>query len=84
MTLIVDPTVYDPPENKLKRGAIGRRKSKWFRKMVVLRNGHKRHQTILTDLGMFALALAGKAYVSSTTGLLGAPPESGADQGSST
>lgn len=69
MTLIIDPTVYDPSEHMKLRGAIGRRESKWLRKMVVLRVGYQRHQTVLTDIGEFALTLLGGIHANYVAGL---------------
>lgn len=75
MMRINDPTVYDPPPERLLRGAIGRRHSKWLRKVVVLSDGHRRHQTVLTDLGQFMLVVAGGVYAGSFPRLFGAPQE---------
>lgn len=60
--LIADPQAHDPPQYRLLRGAMGRRSSTIFRKMVVQTDGHQRLQTVDTKLDPFMLTVVGAKH----------------------
>lgn len=73
---IVDPLGHEQHGPTKGKGAIGREENGALKHVVVLSDGMRRHRTVPTHIGPFAMSKAGQAYVRSTeTRLQRATPE---------
>jgi hypothetical protein len=72
---IVDPVVHNPPDRLKGKHAIGREPNAVLRKCVVLSDGHSRHRTVETIIGVPAARLLAKAYAHNSTRPNGVPPK---------